>query len=116
MQNARGNGAAAKSGDRDDLYQTVVTDLAGLLKRIHASLELVEQAIVVEMSTGKEDIGADVIVLDDVTPGYVRASTALQACGASLGLALHLLQEPMTAAPWGPPLSDAREVHAAARA
>ena len=95
MQNATGSGAAAKSGDLDNTYRTVVADLAGLAERIHASLELVERAIMREMSAGKEDIGADVVVLDDVTPGYVRASTALQACGASLGLALHLLQEPM---------------------
>ncbi len=114
MQNATSNGAAVKSDDRDDLYQTVVADLAGLLKRIHASLEQVEQAVVVEMSAGKEDIGADVIVLDDVTPGYVRASQALQACGASLGLALHLLQEPVTVGAMGAALGNAREVHPAA--
>ena len=112
MQNATGCGAAAKSGDRDDVYRSVVADLAGLLERIHASLELVEQAIVVEMSAGKEDIGADVVVLDDITPGYVRASTALQACGASLGVALHLLQEPMTAGVGGGAAAgDARAVH-----
>ncbi len=96
MQNAMGCGAAENSGDRDEIYRSVVADLAGLLERIHTSLDLVERAIVVEMSAGKEDIGADVIVLDDITPGYSKASTALQACSASLGLALHLLQAPMT--------------------
>ena len=95
----------------------VVDDLAALLQRIRASLELVEQAIVVEASAGKEDIGADVVVLDDVTPGYVQAGVALQACGANLGLALHLLQEPINAGmtvTGGP--AGAREPHAAARA
>jgi hypothetical protein len=113
MQNAMGCGAAAKSGNRDDIYRSVAADLGGLVERIHASLELVEQAIALEMSAGKEDVGADVVVLDDITPGYVRASQALQACGASLGLALHLLQEPMTAG-----IADAgdmRALHSPAR-
>ena len=117
MQDVMGSGTAVKSDDRDDIYRSVVADLAGLLERIHASLELVDQAIVVEMSAGKEDIGADVVVLDDITPGYVRASTALQACEASLGVALHLLQEPMTmGAGGGAVLGDSRQAHQAARA
>jgi hypothetical protein len=86
MQNAMGCGAAAKSGNRDDIYRSVAADLGGLVERIHASLELVEQAIALEMSAGKEDVGADVVVLDDITPGYVRASQALQACGQALAL------------------------------
>ena len=57
MQNATGSGAAAKSGDLDNTYRTVVADLAGLAERIHASLELVERAIVGEMSAGKDEIG-----------------------------------------------------------
>jgi hypothetical protein len=108
-----GNGVAVESGDRDDVYRSMVADLAGLAERIQASLVLVEQAIAVEMSAGKEDIAADIIVLDDVTPGYVRASAALKASGASLGLALHLLQEPMTVGVGGA-ASDARAVHAPA--
>jgi hypothetical protein len=32
-------------------------------------------------------------VLDDVTPRYVRANAALNACNAGLGVALHLLQD-----------------------
>jgi hypothetical protein len=117
MQNATVSGAAGKSSDLDDIYRTVVADLAGLAERIHASLELVERAIVVEMSTGKEDMADDVVVLDDVTPGYVRASAALQACGASLGLALHLLREPMiVGAVSAAALGDAREAHSPARA
>jgi len=117
MQDVMGSGTAVKSDDRDDIYRSVVADLAGLLERIHASLELVEQAIVVEMSAGKEDIGADVIVLDDVTPGYMKAGTALRACSASLGLALHLLQEPLTMGAGGGTASgDGRQAHQAARA
>ena len=68
MQKATGSGAAGQSGDRDDTYRSVVTDLAGLMER----LELVERAIVVEMSSGKEDVGADIVVLDYVTPGEGR--------------------------------------------
>jgi hypothetical protein len=115
MQNATGCAAAAKSGERDDVYHAVVADLAALLERIHASLELVERAIALEMPAG-EDIVADVVVLDDVTPGYARASTALQTCGASLGLALHRLQEPMTIGAGGATAGDARAAPSPARA
>ena len=115
MQSDPEHGVAVKCGDRDDVYRSVIADLAGLAERIQASLALVEQAIAVEMSAGKEDMAADIIVLDDVTPGYVRAGAALKASGASLGLALHLLQEPMTVAVGGA-ASDARAVHAPARA
>ena len=112
MQKATGSGAAGQSGDRDDTYRSVVTDLAGLMER----LELVERAIVVEMSSGKEDVGADIVVLDDVTPGYVKAGAALQACGASPGLALHLLQATMTAGVGDEPAAaDAREARSPAR-
>jgi hypothetical protein len=89
---------AEPSDDRDHTYRFVVADLRCLVERIQASLALVEQAIIIEMSAGKEDLAADVIVLDDVTPGYLKAGAALQACGAGLGLALHQLQGPPRAA------------------
>ena len=44
-----------------------------------------------------------------------REDAALKASGASLGVALHLLQEPMTVAVGGA-ASDARALHAPARA
>lgn len=116
MQNAAmGCESVVKSGDRDETYRSVVTDLAGLLEQIHASLELVEQAIAVEASAGKEDIGTDVVVLDDVTPGYVKAGASLRACEASLGLALHLLREPLTTG-GGAAAGDARAMHSPAHA
>ena len=37
---------------------------------------------------------ADVFVLDDVTPRYAAASTALKACDTGLGMALDRLREP----------------------
>ena len=112
MQDVTG-ATAEEAGDRDHTFRSVVADLICLVERIQASLELVEQAIIIETSAGKEDSAADVIVLDDVTPGFVRASTALQACEASLGLAVHLLQEPLTEV--GAPLGDVREERSTAR-
>ena len=89
---------AEPSGDRDHTYRFVVADLICLVERIQASLELVEQAISIEMSAGKDDLTADVVVLDDVTPGYLKVGAALQACGASLGMALHQLRGSIPAA------------------
>src|ERR1700704_2752419 len=97
MKHPRGSVAPGQSDDQDGTFRSVVADLIGLVERIQRSLELVETAIVVEMSAGKEDMSAAVVVLDDVTPGYLKAGAALQACGAGLGLALHLLQAPTRA-------------------
>jgi hypothetical protein len=34
-------------------------------------------------------VAANVVVLDDVTPRYLKAGEALKACDAGLGVALH---------------------------
>jgi len=113
---AVGSGTTVKFGDRDETYRSVIADLTGLMERIQASLELLEQAIVVETSTGKDDMSTDIVVLDDITPGYVKAGAALGACGASLGLALHMLRGPMIASVGGEPAAGMRETPSAARA
>jgi len=56
---------------------------------VQASLTLIEQAISREISVGSQETSANVIVLDDVTPPYMRATAALRACDANLAIALH---------------------------
>jgi len=116
MQHAAGSGTAVEFCDQDGAYRWVVADLASLMDRIHASLELLERAIAFEMSTGKEDISADIVVLDDITPAYAKASAALGARGASLGLALHMLRGLMIAGVRGEAAAGTREPSSAARA
>jgi hypothetical protein len=38
-------------------------------------------------------VAANVVVLDDVTPRYLKAGAGLKACDAGLGVALHFLRE-----------------------
>jgi hypothetical protein len=77
--------------DRDDAFHSIVSDLVSLIGHVQASLTLVEQAIFRETLVGSQETSANVIVLDDVTPPYTRATAALKACDASLAIALRCL-------------------------
>lgn len=96
MQNAAGDGIETTPDDRNDAYRSVVSDLVSLTEHVQASLKRVESAIARETSPGNDDAASDVTVLDDVTPCYTKASAALQACDAGLGIALHFLLDSRT--------------------
>ena len=89
MQNPQRGSIADQPDDRNDAYQSVVSDLVSLIEHVQASLLLVERAIAREASAGSQE--ADIIVLDDVTPPFVKAAEALKACDADLGIALRSL-------------------------
>jgi hypothetical protein len=95
MQDTAG-GASAQSGSRNDNHRAIVSDLKALIQQVQASTKLIESAIVGESPLGNQEIGANVVVLDDVTPGYVRANATLNACNAALGVALHFLLDHRT--------------------
>jgi len=78
MQNPQRGSIADQPDDRNDAYQSVVSDLVSLIEHVQASLLLVERAIAREASAGSQE--ADIIVLDDVTPPFVKATAALKAC------------------------------------
>lgn len=90
MQNAAGDGIEVQPDDPNDAYRSVVSDLVSLLGHVQASLKRIESAVAGETSPGNHD-AANIIELDDVTPRYAKASAALRACDASLGITLHLL-------------------------
>jgi hypothetical protein len=94
MQNPEGDGIAKEPDDRNDAYHMVVSDLVSLIEHVQASLTLIEQAIAQEASLGSQE--TDVIVLDDVTPPFVKATAALNACDANLAIALHALLDSKT--------------------
>ena len=94
MQNGTVSGVPAQSGDGDDIYQAVIADLASLIERLQASLAMIESAVAAEASAALQEMAANVVVLDDVTPRYLKAGAALKACDAGLGVALHFLREP----------------------
>jgi hypothetical protein len=95
MQNAEGGDASFQFNDRDYSYRSIVSDLVSLIEHVRSSIELIESAIVRE-SPPSDPEGANIIVLDDITPRYVTAGAALNTCNAGLGVALHVLLDTRT--------------------
>ena len=99
MQNAAGDGVAQAPHDQNAAYRAVVSDLVSLVEHVQNSLRLIEQAIAKESSPetspetslGSPESSTNVIVLDDVSPRYMRTAAALQACDVNLGIALRSL-------------------------
>jgi hypothetical protein len=81
---------------RNDNHFSVVSDLVSLIEHIQASMKMLEPVIARASPLGELEAYDDVVVLDDVTPYYVKANTALEACRAGLGVALHCLLDPDT--------------------
>ena len=81
----------AVSDDGSDPYGLIVTDLIALIGHVRTSLQLIEAAIAREALLAEQDTASDICVLDDVTPRYAAASTALQACDIGLARALDRL-------------------------
>ena len=121
MQNAAGDGVAQLPHDQNAAYRAVVSDLVSLIEHVQNSLRLIEQTIATETSPesspGSPESSTNVIVLDDVSPRYMKAATALQACDVSLGTALRSLLDSSDSDPCAASLrrlrSSARKVDAA---
>lgn len=94
MENAAADSVAVCLDEDSDPYGLIVTELVALIGHVQASLRLIEAAIAREAFLAEQDAAANVFVLDDVTPRYAAASTALKACDTGLGMALDRLREP----------------------
>jgi hypothetical protein len=98
MHNAAGDGVAQAPLGQDDAYRAVVSDLASLVEHVQNCLRLIERTIARETSPetlpGSPESSTNVIVLDDVSPRYMKAAAALQACDINLGIALRSLLDP----------------------
>ncbi len=92
MKNAADD-TSVQSDNRDDSYNSIISNLGSLIEQVRASMKLIESAITREASPGDQEAAANIVLLDDVTPRYVRVNAALNASHVGLGLALHLLQE-----------------------
>jgi len=91
MVNAAADNVAVCSDEGSDPYNLIVTDLVALIGHVQTSLRLVEAAIAREALLAERDGASDIFLLDDVTPRYLAASTALRACDGDLGTALDRL-------------------------
>jgi hypothetical protein len=90
MRNAASDGATIPSGDRTDAFNAIVADLASLISQLQTSTRLVESAIADQAARDDQE-AADIVVLDDVMPCYLKAHAALNSCRTGLGAALHYL-------------------------
>jgi hypothetical protein len=117
MRNAAA-GDAPIPADRNDGHDSIVSDLLSLIEHVQASIALIEGALAREAALGNQDIPANVVVLDDVTPRYMKTSAALSTCRAGLGVALHFLLDDTTAGQGTGAFAagDRRPVHWAGRA
>jgi biopolymer transport protein ExbD len=99
---------AERFEEHDESFGTIVADLMSLVEHVQASISLIEIEIAQATTIGDRESSrenlqenlqenaqenSNVIVLDDVTPQYMRASIALNTCRTSLGTALHILLE-----------------------
>jgi hypothetical protein len=92
MQNAADH-VSVQPDDPCDNTTAMLSNLGSLVEQVGAMMKLIESAIASEASTGHADVAANIVVLDDVTPRYVRANAALGTCNAGLGVALHLVHD-----------------------
>jgi hypothetical protein len=107
MQNP-GDVVAQAPHDQNAAYCTVVSDLVSLAEHVQKSLRLIERTIAretsLETSPGSPESSTNIVVLDDVSPHYMKAAAALQACDVNLGIALRSLldssdSDPCTSSP-----------------
>jgi hypothetical protein len=95
MQNTADHGSV-QSDNRNDCYSSIISNLGFLVEQVRANIKLIESAIAGEASLDDQATAANIVVLDDVTPRYVRANAALNACNVGLGVALDLLRDVRT--------------------
>jgi len=75
----------------NDSFATLVSSLASLAQHVQTSINLIDSAIAQEIIS--DDTDTSIVVLDDITPQYLKASHALNRCSASLDAALKSLLE-----------------------
>jgi hypothetical protein len=99
MRNAAGYGAAPAPQEQNDAERVVISGLVSLVEHVQNSLRLVERVIARETSletspetpTASPGSSTNIIVLDDISPRYMNAGAALQACHVNPGIALRSL-------------------------
>jgi hypothetical protein len=81
-----------------DSHQLIASELRFLIARIEISMRLIEAAMTEQEDEDDAPGSIDIVVLDDVTPGYTTANAALSACRAGLDLAVQCLSDSRAAA------------------
>jgi hypothetical protein len=84
MQNAEGGNASFHFDDLNYNYHSIVSDLVSLIQHVQTSIKLIESAIAMEPPPGDLEVASSIVVLDDVTPRYVKAGAVLNTCMQAL--------------------------------
>lgn len=71
-------------------FGAIVSDLLSLVEHVQVSINPIERAIARKVTVGDHD-NSNVIMLDDVTPQYLKASSALNNCSNNPGNAMQFL-------------------------
>jgi hypothetical protein len=89
MQNAASDNLC--STIRHESCRSVVANLVTLIEHLSVSRKMLELAIMRETAQAGLNMDEDFVVLDDVTPCYLSANAALNACDAAVAVTLHAL-------------------------
>jgi hypothetical protein len=89
MQNATNDNPRSTIGNES--CPSVVANLVTLIEHLDTSRKLLERAIIRENAHDGPDMHGEFVVLDDVTPCYLSADAALNACNAALATTLRAL-------------------------
>jgi hypothetical protein len=93
MQNAANQDGLASSNSPIDGLGSIVSEMISLIEHVQSGIGAIEVQIAREQQCSNRDDAANVIVLDDVTPRYAKASAALNECRTSLCTALNVLAD-----------------------
>lgn len=93
MQHTAAGGIPVPLPGEGEEYDLLVLEPAALVERVQAVKDAIETAFARELASSDQDGGADLVVLDDVMPRYMKANSALQTCHTQLAEALDFLRE-----------------------
>lgn len=89
MQNAASDDP--RSTRRNESCRSVVANLVTLIEHLSVTRRVLELAIIRETAEASPDMDEDFVVLDDITPCYLSANAALNACNAAVAITLRAL-------------------------
>ena len=93
MQNSANQDGLASAENPIDGLDSIVSEMISLIEHVQGGIAAIEAEIVREHFCSNLDDAANVIILDDLTPRYAKASAALNDCRTSLCTALNALSD-----------------------
>ena len=92
MQHTTGGRLPFPLSDQRDKPDHLVKELSALAVRVQAITDAIDAAIAGELAANDRDNAGEFVVLDDVTPCYLKANSALRTCNTQLAEALQFLR------------------------